>query len=79
MLGGDGGFLGVVGLNLQFPIDGSGALPIGSVSASYGGGGDVHSYVSHAWVTEPIINVPNYANMFLNWMFNEDQDQRSCN
>ena len=78
MLGGEGGVLGVVGVNQQYAIDGSGALPISSVSATLGGGGDVHSYVSQTWVTKPLINVPNYAKMAWDWMFNDKQEQQPC-
>ena len=78
MLGGEGGVLGVGGVNQQYPIDGSGALPISSASVTYGGGGDVHSYVSHTWVTKPLINVPNYVKIAWDWMFNDKQEQQPC-
>ena len=79
MLGGEGGVLGLFGANQQYSIDGSGALPISSVSYSPAGvGGDVHSYVSQTWVTKPLINVPNYAIMAWDWIFNDKQEQQPC-
>ena len=74
MLGGSGGALGVLGANIQFPIDGSGAREIGSYSASFGAGGEVHTYVSRAWVTRPLVRIPNVLRMFWDWLFPNNQD-----